>query len=97
MTSKDKLPRERKGFIISEYVMKPHLIHGFKYDLRIYCLVVSYDPLVIYMYQNGLVRFATQKYNLSGQTKSRFMHLTNYSVNKKAENYVKNNDGDNHV
>ena len=69
----------------------PHLIHGFKYDLRIYALVTSFDPLKIYLFKEGLVRFATQKYtNNQKATNARFIHLTNYSINKKNEDYVKN-------
>lgn len=89
------MPRDRKGYVISKYVSKPHLINGYKYDLRCYILVTSYDPLIIYMYDDGLCRFATQKYNTKEKNlKCRFMHLTNYSVNKKAEEYVQNKDGD---
>lgn len=58
--------------------------------MRIYVLVVSYDPLVIYMYKDGLVRFSTEKYSLKSKDLARqCMHLTNYSINKKGENYVK--------
>lgn len=89
LTSKDKLPKEKKGFVISKYVAKPHLINGHKYDLRLYVLVTSYDPLVIYMYSDGLARFASEKYSTKPKhLKKRYVHLTNYSVNKKAENYV---------
>ena len=50
----------KKGhYVVNQYLMKPHLIGGFKYDLRIYVLVTSFEPLTIYMYQDGLVRFAT--------------------------------------
>ena len=41
------------GYIISKYISNPHLIHGYKYDLRIYILVTSFDPLIIYMYKKG--------------------------------------------
>lgn len=40
----------------------------------------------------GLARFATEKYSLnSASLAKRFVHLTNYSVNKFSENYVENN------
>lgn len=82
---------KRSGYIVSKYVSKPHLIRGYKYDLRLYVLVTSFDPLKIYMFKDGLVRLATVPYSTSkASLKQRFVHLTNYSVNKKAESYVKN-------
>lgn len=68
--------------------MRPHLINGFKYDLRVYVLVTSYDPLTVYIYEDGLVRFATQAYSTKNK-KDIFCHLTNFSINKKATNYQK--------
>ena len=83
--------KKRNGYIVSKYVSKPHLIHGYKYDLRLYVLVTSFDPLRIYMFKDGLVRLATVPYSTSKSSlKQRFIHLTNYSVNKKAESYIKN-------
>jgi tubulin polyglutamylase TTLL4 len=83
---------KRSGFIVSKYVSKPHLIRGFKYDLRVYVLVTSFEPLKIYLFRDGLVRLATVPYTTSKSSiKQRFIHLTNYSVNKKAETYQKNN------
>lgn len=59
--------------------------------MRIYVLVTCYDPLKIYLFEDGLVRFATQPYSTDKSSHSkRFVHLTNFSVNKKANNYVPN-------
>lgn len=83
--------KRKPGYVVSQYVSNPHLIHGFKYDLRIYALVTCFDPLKVYLFKEGLVRFATQKYtNSQKATNTKFIHLTNYSINKKNEDYVKN-------
>lgn len=47
------------------------------------------------MKQDGLARFATTKYDHSSAgLKNPFMHLTNYSINKKSTNYVSCSDAD---
>lgn len=90
---KTKINR-REGYLASKYICKPHLINGFKYDLRVYVLVTSYDPLRIYVFNDGLVRFATEKYTLDpADLKKRYIHLTNFSVNKKSENFKQNKGG----
>lgn len=82
--------KKKPGFVVSQYLSNPYLINGYKFDLRIYCLVTCYDPLKVYMFKEGLVRFATQKYTNSAKSvDSQFVHLTNYSVNKHNEEYVK--------
>lgn len=43
-------------------VSQPFLIDGFKFDMRIYVLVTSCDPLKIFVYKEGLARFATMRY-----------------------------------
>lgn len=82
---------KKAGYLVSKYLSKPHLLRGFKYDLRIYVLVTCFDPLRIYLFEEGLVRMATQQYSTGKSSLSkRFIHLTNFSVNKKAQNYVPN-------
>jgi hypothetical protein len=81
--------------VVSIYVAKPLLIGGRKFDLRLYVCVTCYDPLRIYLYDNGLVRFCTQPYTTSKKSlKKRCTHLTNYSINKKSDDFVKNDDAD---
>eukprot|EP00929_Paragymnodinium_shiwhaense_P097887 TRINITY_DN59470_c0_g2_i2.p1 TRINITY_DN59470_c0_g2~~TRINITY_DN59470_c0_g2_i2.p1 ORF type:complete len:685 (+),score=102.90 TRINITY_DN59470_c0_g2_i2:2250-4304(+) len=80
--------------VIQRYVERPLLLHGYKFDLRLYVVVTSFEPLKVYLCQEGLVRLATEKYSLSTKMlHHRTMHLTNYSVNKLSEAYVKNLDG----
>ncbi len=50
---------KRSGYLVSKYLAKPHLLRGFKYDLRIYVLVTCFDPLRVYLFDEGLVRMAT--------------------------------------
>ena len=72
--------------LISRYIDRPHLLNNKKYDLRIYVLIASFTPLRVYLYNNGLVRFATEDYKRSNFDNI-FIHLTNYSINKNNENY----------
>ena len=51
------------------------------------------DPLRIYLYNDGLTRFATVKYSTKSKTlKNTCIHLTNYSVNKKSSDFEFNKD-----
>ncbi|BFZ00035.1 hypothetical protein BsWGS_03074 [Bradybaena similaris] len=79
-------------YIVQEYIDKPLLLDGYKFDLRIYVLITHCDPLRIFLYNDGLVRLATEKYlpPHENNINKLFMHLTNYSVNKRNELYDKN-------
>ena len=80
---------------MSEYINNPLLFDGFKFDLRVYVAITSINPLRLYIYEDGLTRFATSKYTnaLHGNKKqSKYTHLTNYSLNKYNPNFVANSD-----
>lgn len=74
--------------IVSKYIENPLLINDHKTDLRIYVCITSYEPLRIYIYKEGLARFASEKYSLRDAKTNLFSHLTNYSINKKNTNFV---------
>lgn len=84
---KEMKPSDR--VICQVYITKPFLIDGFKFDLRIYTLITSCDPLRVYIYKEGLVRFATSRYKepTGVNITNVFMHLTNYAVNKHSRTY----------
>ncbi|XP_021256131.1 tubulin polyglutamylase TTLL4 isoform X2 [Numida meleagris] len=87
-----QLPK-RRPLLVQRYLHKPYLIDGRKFDLRIYVYVTCYDPLRVYLFKDGLVRFASCKYSSSMKSLSnKFVHLTNYSVNKKNAEYQSNLD-----
>mmetsp|Transcript_70875 Transcript_70875/g.98182 ORF Transcript_70875/g.98182 Transcript_70875/m.98182 type:complete len:82 (-) Transcript_70875:1639-1884(-) len=48
--------------VIQEYLDDPYLIDNLKFDIRLYVLVTSCDPLKIFLYDEGIVRFATHEY-----------------------------------
>lgn len=89
-----KMLKSTERYIVQQYISRPLLIDGFKFDLRIYALVTSCDPLRIYIFREGLARFATMQY--SDPTNSNMdescMHLTNYSINKHSEDFVKDEE-----
>lgn len=73
---------------------KPFLIDGLKFDMRIYVLVYGVDPLRVFLFREGLARFATHKYAspLKGNMDNMFIHLTNYAINKNSDTFEKNQD-----
>ncbi len=50
------LPKPGKNLIAQRYFKHPFLINDYKFDLRIYVLVTSFDPLKVYLFHNGLAR-----------------------------------------
>lgn len=60
-----------------------------------YALVVSVCPLKVFIYREGLARFATVKYQKPEKKniKNMCMHLTNYAINKLNSDFEFNSDG----
>lgn len=55
-------------------------------------MIAGCDPLRVYIYNEGLVRFATEKYEPIDEENidNMYMHLTNYAINKDNPKYVFN-------
>ncbi len=83
------LKNEQKNYIITKYIHNPHLINGKKYIFQVFVLVTGLKPLRIYLNKEGLVRIATEKFNLNRNNfNNNFVHLTNTGINKKNKEYV---------
>lgn len=53
----------QEGIFIQEFIDKPLLISGHKFDIGIYTVITSIDPLRIYIYNgDALLRFCSVKY-----------------------------------
>ncbi|KAJ3014826.1 UNVERIFIED_CONTAM: Tubulin polyglutamylase ttll6 [Siphonaria sp. JEL0065] len=82
-------PLKEQRMIVQMYLNKPCLIDHFKFDLRVYVLVTSVNPLRIFIHRDGLARFATERYVDPSESNLNdvCMHLTNYAINKHSSNF----------
>ncbi|THD23675.1 putative uncharacterized protein ssa11 [Fasciola hepatica] len=86
--------RPVENMICQVYLSKPFLIDGYKFDMRLYVLLTSCDPLRIYVFRDGLVRFTTIPYAEPNQRNmhNMYMHLTNYAVQKHSEGFIRDDE-----
>jgi glutathione synthase/RimK-type ligase-like ATP-grasp enzyme len=63
--------------VAQEYI-ESYLMEGRKFDLRVYVLVGSVDPLTIYVFRDGLARFCSEEYSKD----SMFAKVSNVSFNR---------------
>lgn len=82
MTSASGVP---KKCLVSKYIDNPFIINNKKFDLRLYVVITGFAPLKVYLFKEGLVRFASEDYNTD--VNNNFVHLTNYSINKNNQNF----------
>lgn len=76
---KEPLVQFPHGLAIAQEYVDSYVIDDRKFDLRIYALIASLDPLTIYVFRNGVARFCTE----SVSERSKFSLLTNTAVNSK--------------
>eukprot|EP00928_Gymnodinium_smaydae_P064365 TRINITY_DN4770_c1_g1_i2.p1 TRINITY_DN4770_c1_g1~~TRINITY_DN4770_c1_g1_i2.p1 ORF type:complete len:711 (+),score=135.18 TRINITY_DN4770_c1_g1_i2:43-2133(+) len=75
----------RDGWVIQQYVERPLLLAGRKFDMRAYCLVARTDPH-LWFFHAGYCKVALEEYDVS-KLDDRFMHLTNACVQKSHPKY----------
>ena len=86
----------KEEMVVSRYISNPLLINGIKFDLRVYVVItgINEGDLHAFIADEGLARFCTEKYEKPTREnlKKSYMHLTNYSLNKMSEEYIKEAD-----
>jgi tubulin monoglycylase TTLL3/8 len=70
-----------KSWIVQKYIESPLLISNRKFDIRVWVLVSSWNPLCIFLYQECYIRFSATDYEPKN-IKNLFSHLTNNSITK---------------
>eukprot|EP01006_Ploeotia_vitrea_P006492 TRINITY_DN1332_c0_g1_i1.p1 TRINITY_DN1332_c0_g1~~TRINITY_DN1332_c0_g1_i1.p1 ORF type:complete len:629 (-),score=39.49 TRINITY_DN1332_c0_g1_i1:94-1980(-) len=91
-----QLGHSYQSAIVQEYLPDPLLLDGYKFDMRLYVLVMSVYPVRALLCREGLVRVCTQVYEKpSGRNLHKVnAHLTNYSLNKLSALFVHTNDAE---
>ena len=74
---------ERTDVLAQRYIERPYLVDGRKGHIRLYGLVTSVNPLRAYLYREGIVRFAPEPYDLSGDGIANVHgHVTNTALHR---------------
>ncbi len=80
------------SFIIQKYIERPLLIHGRKFDIRVWVLITQ--ELDCYFFKEGYLRTSSSEYKIDlNNVDDRFVHLTNNAVQQYAKNYGNFEDG----
>ena len=75
--------------VIQKYVTNPLLFEGFKFDLRLYVLVTSFNPLEAFIYREGLARFGSKRFSTTNTNlKDLQIHLTNSSIQREYDDDI---------
>lgn len=83
----------QNGWIVQEYMERPLLVAGRKFDIRCYVLIVQKGAeLSAYFYEDAYIRTSSKKYTL-GRLSDRETHLTNDAVQKHSKCYGKFEQG----
>jgi len=81
------------SFVIQKYMEDPLLIHGRKFDIRVWVLVCQNGQC--YLFKEGYIRTSCAVYDTSNAKNitNPEIHLTNNAIQKNAADYGKFEDG----
>ena len=72
----------KKTWVIQKYIENPMLILNRKFDIRVWVIVSSWNPLKIYIFRECYLRFSCNDYD-PRVPQNLFSHLTNNTIGKK--------------
>lgn len=75
MVSKDTV------WVTQKYIESPRIILGKKFDIRVWVVITSVEPLRIWFFNKPYLRFTAEDYD-SSKLRNKFSHLTNATINK---------------
>ena len=78
-------------YVIQTYIHKPLLMFKKKFDIRFYLVLYGTETMHAYLYEEGIARVCTSEYEEPTSTNKDniLMHLTNYSINSKSDEFAK--------
>ena len=76
----------RTKFVAQKYIENPLLWEGKKFDIRQWVLITSWNPLVLWFYDDCYVRMSTECYSPHSLS-DRYAHLCNRAVQKRNGGY----------
>lgn len=74
-----------RKILMQKYIESPLLVHGRKFDIRMWVLLDSFQN--VYIFPEGYLRLSSEKYSLEDQNK--YIHLTNNAIQLNSANYGK--------
>lgn len=73
-----------ESYVVQRYLQHPYVVGGKKFDLRVYALVTSFQPLRVWVYRAGFARFSSSRYSADSLDELE-VHLTNIALQKQSE------------
>jgi hypothetical protein len=81
-----------KTFVVQKYIERPLLIHGRKFDVRVWVLLTH--ELKLFFFKEGYIRTSSTAFTMDSEAiDKRDVHLTNNAVQKFCHNYGLFEDG----
>lgn len=77
-------PPQVESYVVQRYLQHPYVVGGKKFDLRVYALVTSFQPLRVWVYRAGFARFSSSRYSVDSLDDLE-KHLTNIALQKQSE------------